>query len=428
MGNRILIAEDSATQAQQLQHLLAQQGYDARIALDGSIAFDMARSWGPDLVISDVVMPEIDGYELSSRLKADPLLKDTPVILVTAMSDPRDVLRGLECGADNFVLKPFEDNYLLGRIRYVLLNREMRRRDNVGMGVEVYFNNQRHFITADRLQILNLLLSTYEAAMQRNKELLRSQEELQFLNARLEAANRELESFSYSVSHDLRAPLRHIDGYVTMLGEETKGRLPPGAERCLQVISEASRQMNELIEGLLAFSRTGRAAMREERVRLDAVVREAVGVLEMAARGRSVEWRIAPLPVVYGDASMLRQVFVNLLDNALKYSRKRDRARIEVGIAGHESQQVVLFVRDNGVGFDMQYAGKLFGVFQRLHTREEFEGTGIGLATVQRIIIRHGGRIWAQAEPDAGATFYFTLNPRTSPDLGRLAGTSHEGC
>jgi signal transduction histidine kinase len=227
--------------------------------------------------------------------------------------------------------------------------------------------------------------------------------------AQLDAANKELESFSYSVSHDLRAPLRHIHGYVEMLCDDAKSQLSAEGRRCLGVIADASTEMAQLIDDLLAFSRMGRAELRAEEVDLDALVRESVRGLELATQGRNIEWSIAPLPRVRGDAAMLKQVFANLLGNAVKYSRPRDPARIEVGCRGEEHGRAVLFVRDNGVGFDMKYADKLFGIFQRLHRADEFEGTGVGLAIVRRIVVRLGGRVWAEAAPQAGATFYFTL-------------------
>jgi PAS domain S-box-containing protein len=550
---KILIAEDSPTQAQRLRRILEQQGYQVGVAANGRLALEMAQQFAPALIISDVIMPEMDGYELSRRVKADPKLGDVPVILVTTLSDAQDVIRGLECRADNFILKPYDERHLLSRVQFVLINREMRQAEGAGAGVEIYFNGQRHFITADRLQILNLLLSTYEAAIQRNKELNRSQEaleqrsaelllanrfldslidnipdmifvkdaeslrfvrlnrageellgytrdefvgkddydffpreeadiftakdrevlargtaedmpeepirtrakgvrilhtrkvpifdqhgrprnllgisedvteqkekerEIQRLNAalgkravELEAANKELESFSYSVSHDLRTPLRHIKGYVELLIEDTGGTLTPEAKRHLKIISEASSEMDQLIDDLLAFSRMGRAEMRESSVELDTLVREAIRGLEMATRDRNIAWSIPPLPAVTGDRAMLRQVFANLLGNAVKYSRPRDPAKIEMGCAGEEDGRIVLFVRDNGVGFEMKYADKLFGAFQRLHRADQFEGNGIGLASVQRIITRHGGRVWAEATLNQGATFYLTLTP-----------------
>lgn len=246
---------------------------------------------------------------------------------------------------------------------------------------------------------------------EKEREIFRLNEELAERAKQLEAATRELESFSYSVSHDLRAPLRHIDGYIEMLTEEAGDALSVEARRHLQVITDASRRMGQLIDDLLEFSRMGRAELHEERVDLDALVREAMRGLEMATRGRAISWNVSPLPVVTGDPSMLGQVLANLLSNAVKYTRGRSPAQIEIGRAGEENGRLVFYVRDNGAGFDMKYADKLFGVFQRLHRQDEFEGTGIGLANVRRIIARHGGRVWAEAAPDKGATFFFTLKP-----------------
>lgn len=227
--------------------------------------------------------------------------------------------------------------------------------------------------------------------------------------AELEAANQELESFSYSVSHDLRAPLRHVQGYVEMLTAETVGQLSEKSLRYLKTITDATVEMGDLIDDLLAFSRTARIHMSEGRISLDNLVRETIRGLEMETRGRKITWNIAYLPLAIGDPSMLKQVFANLLGNAVKYTRDREQAEIEVGCAGEEDGRQVLFVRDNGAGFDMRYAHKLFGVFQRVHRADEFEGTGIGLATVRRIVNRHGGRTWAEGKVNEGATFYFTL-------------------
>jgi signal transduction histidine kinase len=227
----------------------------------------------------------------------------------------------------------------------------------------------------------------------------------------LEAANKELESFSYSISHDLRAPLRHVQGYAQMLTREVEGTLADEPLRYLKTISAASREMGQLIDELLSFSRMGRAEMRESHVELNKLIDAAREKLEFATKDRNIHWNIAELPTVQGDPAMLQQVIANLLDNAVKYTRGRDSAEIEVGRAGEEDGRLVFFVRDNGAGFDMRYAEKLFGIFQRMHRVDEFEGTGIGLASVQRIIIRHGGRAWAEARPNLGATIYFTLNP-----------------
>jgi signal transduction histidine kinase len=225
----------------------------------------------------------------------------------------------------------------------------------------------------------------------------------------LEDAVKELESFSYSVSHDLRAPLRHIQGYATMLERVIQGQVPDKAQRYFKIITGSCGEMGRLIDDLLEFSRMGRAEMGHSRVRLDEVVGQTLHALEMSTSGRNIRWKIAPLPPVVGDASMLRRVFDNLVGNAVKYSRTRDPAEIEIGCNDDPDGRAVVYVRDNGAGFDMQYVHKLFGVFQRLHRADEFEGTGIGLAIVRRVISRHGGRAWAEGALGQGATFYVTL-------------------
>lgn len=409
-GLKILIAEDSPTQAERLRHVLQHEGYEVAIAANGRIAWEMTGAFQPALIISDVVMPEMDGYELSRRVKADPLHRSVPIILVTTMSDPEDVLRGLECGADNFVIKPYEPDYLLSRVRYALANPPALPSGGAEPGLEIDFNGVKHVINADREQILNLLLSTYDAAVERNKQLQRSREQLEAANAKLNEANSDLEAFSYSASHDLRAPLRHISGYSAMVVQETEGRLSPKAARCLEEITGASRRMARLIEDLLQFSRMERASMQKARVEVDSLVRECISELDMATPERKVVWEVAPLPGVVGDAAMLRQVFSNLLGNAVKYTARSETAVVAVGTAAENEGEVTLFVRDNGAGFDMKYADKLFKPFQRLHGPDEFEGTGIGLATVRRVVARHGGRVWAEATPGSGATFYVTLS------------------
>jgi light-regulated signal transduction histidine kinase (bacteriophytochrome) len=226
--------------------------------------------------------------------------------------------------------------------------------------------------------------------------------------AQLEEANKELEAFTYSVSHDLRAPLRHIAGFSGLLLEEFGSTLDSQAQHYVRRIEDGTRRMGQLVDELLSLARVGRQSTNLQTTDLNSMVEEVVAILKPEWNDREIEWRIADLPSATCDPTLMKLVFQNLLSNALKYSRPRPRAVIEVGTTEADGQNVI-FVRDNGVGFNMKYRDKLFGVFQRLHRAEEFEGTGVGLATVQRIIKKHGGRVWADGELDRGATFYFTV-------------------
>jgi signal transduction histidine kinase len=236
---------------------------------------------------------------------------------------------------------------------------------------------------------------------------------VQTRTAELEASNRELEAFSYSVSHDLRAPLRHIDGFADLLSRQDLSGLDDKARRFIATISESAKSMGVLIDDLLSFSRMGRSEMQQTPVDLGELVASVRAALAPDVAGREFVWDVSPLPEVLGDPSMLRLALMNLLSNAIKYTRGRTPARITVG-AREAEYETVLFVQDNGAGFDMAYQDKLFGVFQRLHSADEFEGTGIGLANVRRIIQRHGGRVWAEGKPGEGATFFVAL-PKQDP-------------
>jgi light-regulated signal transduction histidine kinase (bacteriophytochrome) len=226
--------------------------------------------------------------------------------------------------------------------------------------------------------------------------------------AQMEAANKELEAFSYSVSHDLRAPLRAVDGFSQAVVEDYGQQLPEEGRRYLQAIREGAQRMGSLIDDLLDFARLSRQSLNKRAVDTEGLVRDAIEDLALQREGRQIEIRTGDLPPCQGDPALLKQVWVNLLSNAIKYTRKCERAVLETGCV-REKNEDVYFVRDNGTGFDMKYAHKLFGVFQRLHRAEDYEGTGVGLAIVQRVIHRHSGRIWAEAAVDRGATFYFTL-------------------
>ena len=269
-------------------------------------------------------------------------------------------------------------------------------------------------LTIGALLLFVLLAAVYYLIRHDITERRRVADELHRRGELLEAANKELEAFSYSVSHDLRAPLRHIDGYASLLTKAATVSLDDKAKRYLQTISESATRMGQLIDDLLVFSRMGRQEMLHGTVNLNQLIASVLHDLRHDLQDRAISWTIAQLPEVTGDAAMLRQVFANLVGNAIKFTGTRPQATIEIGSRQSGQEEAVLFVRDNGVGFDMRYANKLFGVFQRLHRADEFDGTGIGLANVRRIIHRHGGKTWAEGALGEGATFYVSL-PTTRP-------------
>jgi signal transduction histidine kinase len=248
-----------------------------------------------------------------------------------------------------------------------------------------------------------------ERSKQREKEIGRLNNELEARADELQASNKELESFAYSVSHDLRAPLRHVSGYAAMLSRHAENSLDDKGRRYVATIIEAATKMGNLIDDLLAYSRIGRAEARRAPVDFDQLVKEVVAEMKQETRGRDVRWTIHDLPVCDGDRTMLKLVLVNLVSNAVKFTRVREHAEIEIGCTHLANRMVEIFVKDNGAGFEMEYVHKLFGVFQRLHLPEQFEGTGIGLAIVQRVVLRHGGKVRAEGAVNHGAAFYFSL-------------------
>jgi K+-sensing histidine kinase KdpD len=285
------------------------------------------------------------------------------------------------------------------------------------------FSAVRRRVEDNLRQARDSLQVELEYRRHREDEIRKLNHELAKRAAELEATNKELESFAYSVSHDLRAPLRHMVGYSELLQRQASSLLDEKSQRFIGTILDSAKRMGNLIDDLLAFSRIGRAETKKAAVDLGQLVQEAVAEIGQDTKSRDIAWKVGALPVCYGDRSMLRLVVINLISNAVKFTRMRRPAEIEIGYVGRNKEEVEVFVRDNGAGFDMQYVNKLFGVFQRLHLPEQFEGTGIGLATVQRIIHRHGGKVRAEGAIDRGATFYFSL-PTTQDAAERIPNAS----
>ncbi len=374
----ILIVDDQPINRRFLAALLGFSGHRLLEAADGAEALARVQAEHPELVIADVLMPTMDGYEFVRRLRSDPDIARTPVIFYTAayyQHEARALAKA--CGVSHVIIKPSDPEVIRGIV-------------SAALSATPPPPPALAYAEFDR-EHLRLVTDTLSNKVDE-----------------LEAVNEELEAFTYSVSHDLRAPLRHMDGFSKILLEEFGPRLDPVAQQHLQRIQEAAQHMGHLVDDLLDLVRVGRREMNVQMTSLDALVEESVADLETEAQGRQIDWQIARLPLVQCDPGLMKQVFANLLLNALKFTRPRERAVIEVGHTAEEGRAVI-FVRDNGVGFDMKYADKLFGVFQRLHRQEDFEGTGVGLAIVQRIIHKHGGRLWAEAEVNKGATFYFSL-------------------
>jgi two-component system, sensor histidine kinase and response regulator len=365
-----LVALESLLEATGYHLVRAQSGEDALLAL-------LEREYAA--IVLDVQMPGMSGIELAQMIRARKKTHDVPILFLTAHGD-ESAIAGYEAGAVDFLTKPLHPAVL---------------RSKIAVFVELFLKTKELKAEVDERR------QAEERIAQLNKELAARVEELA-------AANAELEAFSYTLSHDLRAPLRHVSGFVTLLKEGLADRQNAEDAEFIRLIQGATVRMGQLIDDMLTFFRVGQAGINWAVLSVTALIEEVRDTLSPALAGRAVQWKIHQLPQVEGDPAMLRQVVASLIDNALKFTRTKTDAVIEVG-ADRKGDEYVFFIRDNGVGFDQRHADKLFGVFQRLHSPTEFEGTGIGLASVRRIIQRHSGRTWAESIPGEGTTVYFSL-------------------
>ena len=392
---KILAVDDSETYLQALADALPQDSYDVVLARSGEEALELLAVQPVDCILLDLMMPGLGGLETCRRLKSVAILRDIPVVMLTAAEDRETMIEGLGAGADDFISKSSDFAVLHARV-----GAQLRRKQ---------FENENRLF---REQLLEKELEAAEARSAKDVAEVRAA-----LVEELELKNKELDAFSYSVAHDLRAPLRSIDGFSQALLEDYADKLDDMGQQYLRYVRESAQQMAELIDNLLDLSRITRSELVRGALDLTSIAHEVTGRLRRQNPKQDVSTVVADGLLAEGDARLLTVVFENLLGNAWKFSSKRADATIEVGAVDRDARRA-FFVRDNGAGFDMAYAAKLFGVFQRLHSSAEFEGSGIGLATVQRIIHRHGGRVWAEGEVGRGATFFFTLEGGHHPAHG----------
>jgi signal transduction histidine kinase len=450
----ILIAEDSPTQAQRLQHVLEQHGYHVTHAANGRLALAAARRLRPTLIISDVVMPEMDGYDLCRSVKSEPGLKDTPVILVTTLSDPQDVIRGLECRADHFILKPYDEGYLLGRVQFVLINRNVRQAEQAGMGVEIFFNGQKHFITADRLQILNLLLSTYEAAMQRNKELSNTQDTLRETNSELQQLTRNLEDrvlqrtvelersnaalqqayddlrrtqeaalqqerlsalgqMASGIAHDINNAISPIALYTESL-LDTEPNLSARARGYLETTQRAIEDVAATVGRMREFYRQRGTQLVLAPVNLSELAQQVVDLTRARwsdmpqQRGIVIKMQteLAPrLPVVMGAESEIRETLTNLIFNSVDAMPEGGtltlRTKVSELAGTTASPHVQVEVTDTGLGMDDETRRRCLEPF---FTTKGDRGTGLGLAMVYGMVRRHSADLEIESAVGRGTT------------------------
>jgi signal transduction histidine kinase len=364
---KILIVDDRPENLVALETVLRDLDVELIKANSGNEALKATLYHDFALALLDVQMPEMDGYELAGILREEEKTSRLPFIFISAVyTDNPNIFKGYERGAFSFITKPFQPEILINKVKFFI-----------------------------KIHQQELALS-------------RLNEDLKNTNTNLILMNKELESFSYSVSHDLRAPLRAVHGYAKMLSEDYSKQLDGEANRLINNIMSNGKKMGQLIDDLLEFSRVGRKELNKTNVSMHQMVTNFWDELKNECDYRNIEFEIKELHSVKSDSVAIKQVWVNLILNAVKYTKFKAPAVIEIG-SEVVNDEIVFYVKDNGAGFDMRYADKLFGVFQRLHSDDEFEGTGVGLAIVKRIVSRHGGRVWAESRLNEGATFYFSL-------------------
>ncbi len=460
-GIDILIVEDSPTQAEKLRYLIEGNGYRAQVAGNGRLALEAIRQHKPSLVLSDIMMPEMDGYALCEAIKSNPASRGIPVILLTSLIDPKDIVRGLECGADSFVRKPYAEPYLLSRIEYVLVNRQLRRAPKDGNGIALYLEGQTYVIHAERQQVLDLLISTYEQAVLVNDELRSRERQVNQLNARLaqhaaqleqtnqEIARQNLElaqasrmksEFLANMSHELRTPLNAIIGFSEALRQGLLGRLPPQQEEAVGDIFDSGKHLLSLINDILDLSKieSGKMELELAPTDLQQLLQNSLTVFKEKAIASRVRLRLEMEAVGWAliDQRKTRQIIYNLVSNAVKFTSaggavtlrlrvtdqpSRDGAQTIVNDASASvpdgTEFLEICVIDTGIGISHEELERLFQPFVQIDSgpSRKYEGTGLGLALVKQLTELQGGRIAVTSRPGSGSEFIVWLPYRAAP-------------
>ncbi len=441
----ILVVEDSRLQAKRLRNFLQQNGYQVLLAFNGQEGLEVTRAHRPALIISDIVMPVMDGFEMCRTIKDDARIKRIPIILLTSLSNPDDILAGLAAGADSYVSKPYDGKILLSRIRTVLATPTWTETNGVPKKLQIRARGKRYVISSNPQQVLSLLLSTYEDAVLQNLRLRDMRRKLVLLNERLEKivakrtqalrqeiaqrkraqaalaaqardlarSNADLEQFAYVASHDLQEPLRMVASYTQLLAKRYHGRLDSDADEFIGFAVDGVVRMQALIKALLEYSRVGTRGKELVSTDCELVMEETLANLKGAIDESGAQVTVSTMPTVKGDATQLGQLFQNLVGNAIKFCRDRTP---QIRVWAERKGNVWEFgVKDNGIGIDKDNASRIFEIFQRLHTPGEYPGTGIGLALCKKIVERHGGTIRVESQPDSGSMFLFTI-PAMEPE------------
>ena len=440
----ILIVEDSPTQAERLRRLIQSLHYNARVASNGQLALAAIRERKPHLVLSDIVMPEMNGYDLCRAIKSDPTLRDIPVILVTSLNDPKDIIRGIECGADNFIRKPYAEDYLLNRISHMLMNQKLRKNQNVEIGIALYLGDQKHFINAERQQILDLLISTYEQAVQVNGELQARERQVIELNMRLahhaaelETINREIalknlelaeasrmkSAFIANMSHELRTPLNAIIGFTGALLMKLPGPLTSDQDKQLNTIRASARHLLSLINDILDVAKieAGKLTLSIEPVHCQELMAEVADTLRPLAQQKGLALEMAlgeagqPPVIIDTDRRALTQILINLLNNAIKFT-EQGTVRISLSQREEDGGLVTeMSIADSGAGIKEEDQAKLFQAFSQLDSTStrHVEGAGLGLYLCKNLANAIGGALFFNSDYGSGSTF--TLALRSKP-------------